>query len=275
MPPSARPYSALVAARLDLDLVDELVVDGLALEALDDVGRVDAVDDPLVLDGGRPVDRQSERPSLRLPAIGADAGVGAHDVGVVARHRELRNDLVRVIRPGSRRGHVHERNFARHGDGFPLDDLQFQIQSRRRVERHRNRFLDGLEAREGGHDEVLARRHGQNPVLPVAPRGLYANALHPRASPLDRHTGQRRAGSVGDRPLDVARRLGGKRQGRHQEQQDEKKRPRKGCPTPGHSPPPRFAWKRQVGRAPLAGPFLCETKRLPGRFSSTVNAPLE
>ena len=47
----------LIAARLDLDLLDELVVDRLALNAFQDVRRVDAVDDPLVLGRGRTVDR--------------------------------------------------------------------------------------------------------------------------------------------------------------------------------------------------------------------------
>ena len=56
----------LVAARLDLDLLDELVVDGLALDSLEDVRRVDAVDGPLVLGRGRAVDRQRERASLRV-----------------------------------------------------------------------------------------------------------------------------------------------------------------------------------------------------------------
>jgi hypothetical protein len=57
------------------------------------------------------------------------------------------------------------------------------------------------------------------------------------------------------RPLDVSRRLGGKRQGRKQKQQDEGEAPLEERQMPGHSPPPRFAWKRQVGRAPLGGPI--------------------
>src|SRR4029453_6652380 len=49
----------LIAARLDFDLLDELVVDGFALNAFVDVGRVDAIDDPAVFGRGRAIDRES------------------------------------------------------------------------------------------------------------------------------------------------------------------------------------------------------------------------
>ena len=87
----------LVAARLDLDLLDELVVDGLPLNPLEDVGRVDAVDDPLVLGGRRPIDRQRERTALCIAPIGRDPGVRPHDVGIVARGRQPRDHPARVV----------------------------------------------------------------------------------------------------------------------------------------------------------------------------------
>jgi hypothetical protein len=59
-PPVLRPYSAWYAAGLDLHLLNELVVDVLTLKPLDDVRRVDAVDQEQVLGGRRAVDRQGE-----------------------------------------------------------------------------------------------------------------------------------------------------------------------------------------------------------------------
>src|SRR5262249_60531895 len=53
------PVLGLVAAELDLDLLDELVVEGLALVAQLDAGRVDAVDDVLVLERRGAVDRDA------------------------------------------------------------------------------------------------------------------------------------------------------------------------------------------------------------------------
>jgi hypothetical protein len=50
----------LVAACLDLDLLDELDIDGLTLDSLQNVGRVDSIDDPQVLRGRGPVDRECE-----------------------------------------------------------------------------------------------------------------------------------------------------------------------------------------------------------------------
>src|SRR5262249_61986133 len=53
------PVLGLIAAELDLDLLDELVVEGLALVAQLDAGRVDAVDDVLVLERRGAVDRDA------------------------------------------------------------------------------------------------------------------------------------------------------------------------------------------------------------------------
>src|SRR5207253_10955088 len=117
----------LVAARLDLDLLDELAVDGLALEPLDDVGRVDAVDQEEVLRRGRAVDRDRERTPLRLAVVGLNARLREYDRGVIAADRLLVDDLGLVIRAGRRRGRVHERRLARDRDGLLGRDLHLQI----------------------------------------------------------------------------------------------------------------------------------------------------
>src|SRR5665811_276130 len=74
----------LVAAGLDLDLLDELVVDGLALEAADDGGRVDTVNDPELLRRRGAVDRESQRPALCIALVLDDARIGPHNIRVIS-----------------------------------------------------------------------------------------------------------------------------------------------------------------------------------------------
>src|SRR5262249_46362597 len=57
-------FLGLVAAGLDFDFLNELVVDVFALDALDDVRGVDTVDDETVLGRGRAVDRDREGAAL-------------------------------------------------------------------------------------------------------------------------------------------------------------------------------------------------------------------
>src|SRR6266508_4695823 len=59
----------LVAAGLDLDLLDELTVDDLALHAAHDAVRMDAVDDELVFGGCRPIDRQRQTAPLPIAGV--------------------------------------------------------------------------------------------------------------------------------------------------------------------------------------------------------------
>src|SRR5204863_573028 len=74
----------LVAAGLDLDLLDELVVDDLALDSAVDLVRVDSVDHEHVLRGGRAVDREREPPALRVAGVLVDARLKLHDTRVVS-----------------------------------------------------------------------------------------------------------------------------------------------------------------------------------------------
>ena len=69
-PAQSAAVLGLISARLHLDLLHELAVDCLALHPLQDVGRVDSIDDPLMLDGRRTVDRKGERATLRLSPVG-------------------------------------------------------------------------------------------------------------------------------------------------------------------------------------------------------------
>ena len=87
----------LVAAGLDLDLLDELVVDDLALDSAVDLVRVDSVDHEHVLRGGRAVDREREPPALRVAGVLVDARLKLHDARVVSTERQLLHDLRRVV----------------------------------------------------------------------------------------------------------------------------------------------------------------------------------
>ena len=95
-----RPYSRRQAAGLDLDLLDEVEVERLAFVADLDAGRVEAVDDVLVLRAGRAVDH---RPDVifggprRNPGNGIEVAAkrnALEQIGasVDARHRRGRVD---------------------------------------------------------------------------------------------------------------------------------------------------------------------------------------
>ena len=117
----------LVSARLHFDFLDELAVDVLALEALDDVGRVDAVDQEQVLRRGRSVDRDRQRPPLRLAEVRLHARLREHHVRVVAAHRQLLDDLRRVVAALRRRRHVDHRRLTGDGDLRRRRQLQRQV----------------------------------------------------------------------------------------------------------------------------------------------------
>ena len=207
----------LVAAGLDLDLLDELAVDGLALEAFDDVGRVDAVDDVLVLDGCRAVYCQRERASLRLAPVGVDARVRPDDIGVVAGHGQARDDLRRVVRAGRRGIHIHQRRLAADRHRFRRRELQGDVHRRGGVERDDRRLLDGARAGERSLEPVGARRNGGNPVVPVRTGDDDPRALKVRARGLDRDAGKRLTLRIVDGSLDVSQGLG-ENEGRRQDQ---------------------------------------------------------
>ena len=180
----------LVAARLHLDFLDELVVDVLALEALDDVRRVDAVDQEQVLRRRRPIDRDRQRTALRLAEVRLHARLREHDVRVVAADRQLVDDLGAVVAPLRRRRHVDERRLARDRHLGRRRDRQLQVDRRRRVEPDRRRLLHLAEVGELRRDLVLARRNAREPIAAVRSRDRRSAALQVRAR---RSTRSRRA----------------------------------------------------------------------------------
>ena len=166
----------LVAARLHFDFLDELVVDVLALEALDDVRRVDAVDQEQVLRRGRPVDRDRQRTALRLAEVRLHARLREHDLGVVAADRELVDDLGAVVAALGRRRHVDQRRLARDRHFGRGRELELEADRRRRVEADGGLLLDLTEPREVARHGVRARaeRSGSGSGRPrQSPRCAY------------------------------------------------------------------------------------------------------
>ncbi len=198
----------LVAARLDLDFLDELPVEGLALEPLDDVGRVDAVDQEQILRRGRTVNRDRERAALGLANVRLHAGLREHDRRVVATERQLLHHLGRVAGAGRGRSRVHERRLTGHGDGFLGRDLHLHVDGGRRVEGDRRVLGRGTHSRQVRCHPVDARRNADEAVASVVAGGRDARALKVGTGDLNRHAGQRPAVLIGHRALDRPGRLG-------------------------------------------------------------------
>ena len=189
----------LVARGLDFDFLDELVVDVFALDALDDVRRVDAVDQEAVLGRGRAVDRDRERAALGLAVVGLDARLREHDVGIVAaRQRQLVDDLARKVRAGRRRSRVDQWRVARDDDFGRRREVQLQVGLDRGVEADRGLLLHFPESGQGRGDRVVAGSQVQETVVPVRRRHGGPASLNVHAGELHGHARQRGSALVGD-----------------------------------------------------------------------------
>ena len=197
----------LVAAGLDFDFLDELTVDRLSLEAANDVGRVDSVDDELVLDRCRSVDRQRQSPSLSVALILVDARIRSNDLRVIATQWKLLHDLGGVARSPRRRRRVDERCLAADDHGFLGGKLELEIQCRRAVNGDGSVSLDAAQPLESRRDLVDARREAGQPVTPVVRGQGGARPLKVGTRRLDCDAGQRLSFRVGDGAYDRARRL--------------------------------------------------------------------
>ena len=206
-----------VAAGLDLDFLDELAVDRLPLEAPDDVGRVDTVDDELVLHGGGPVDGQRQGPSLSIALVLIDARVRPDDLRVISAERKFFHDLGRVAGSARRRGRVHERHLAADHHGLLGGELDLQVHGRRGVEGDGRVLFDGAHTSESGRDLVDPRREAREAVSPIAGGHGGARPLQVGTRHLHRDAGERSSIGVADRAHDRPRRLGERRASRHRE----------------------------------------------------------
>jgi hypothetical protein len=197
-----------IAVGLDLDLLDELVVDDLALQAADDVGRVDAVDDEAVLRGRRTVDRQRRGAALPIGAILGDARVRLDDVRVVAADRKAVDDSLAIGGPARRRAHVHDRRLARHHDLLGGRDLQRNRDGGRGVQPHLDLLLRLSEARQRHHHLVGAGRKRGELEGAAGARDRDAGALQRGREDLDGRPGQAAASRVDHIPADLSQGLG-------------------------------------------------------------------
>ena len=241
----------LVAAGLDLDLLDELVVDDLALDSAVDLVRVDSVDHEHVLRGGRAVDREREPPALRVAGVLVDARLKLHDARVVSTERQLLHDLRRVVGAARRVRDVDDRRLPADHDLFLLRDLKSVVDGGRRTERDGRRLLRRREPGQGADDPVVAGRHGRDAVRAAVAGDRRARPLQLRARRRAGHAGQSGARRIGHGACDVARGLG-ERQASRRRADDRDRQQRQEVPpksphrTPSSVIPTRMGGSRRV-----------------------------
>ncbi len=232
-----------IAAALDVDRLDELEVELLALEAVFAAGGVDAVDEEDVLVAARAVGGDRRLVGVFGIGVGADAGGDLHHRRVVAPGRQGLDRAGVEVGADRRRGDVDHRHFAGDRDRFGDRRVQRGVDRGLLVEVHRHRrAVLRREPLEGDRDAVGARRQQGQPVAPGAVAGRGPRPLQGRAAHLDRHPRQRASLLVGDPADDAARRLGRRRRraddrhpqpGAYRRQRDQRRRRR----LPGWQPP--------------------------------------
>src|SRR5262249_38105756 len=99
-----------VAARLDVDLLNELVVEVLALESILDARRVDAVDEERVFCARGTVDRDRILRRVARVGVRGDTGNDLSDRGIVPARGQCLDGARGQVRPEVRRGRVYDRS---------------------------------------------------------------------------------------------------------------------------------------------------------------------
>ncbi len=194
----------LVAAGLDLELLDELVVEVLPLRAVLDAVGDHAVDDEPVLEAGRPVDDHRVGEIGRVRGLRRDARRDLGDGGVAAPRRQRVDLAIGDAVSDGRRGLVDEGGLSGYDDLRGGRRSQAEIAGRGLAERDdRLPFVAG-ETLEDGRHLVGARRQQDQAVVPRGVRHHRAYALEGRAAALDGDPGKRAALLVGHLAGDVA-----------------------------------------------------------------------
>ena len=194
----------LVAAGLDLDLLDEFVVELLALGPVLDAGRVDAVDDEPVLEPGGAVDHDGVCEGRRVRGLRRDPRRNLDDRRVVAAGRQgLDLAAVDVVADG-RRVLIDQRRRARHDDLRTGRGAQLHVVRRRLSEGDRDRGLDPGEALEARRHLVDPGRQQHEAIGSRGIRDARARALEGRPAGLHGHARQGAALLVRDVADDVS-----------------------------------------------------------------------
>ncbi len=202
-----------VAARLDLDLFDEVGNDVLARRAALQVGGLDAVDDVAVFAGAGAVDRQAAELVL---AVGA--GRLGHEAREVAPLRQQCNLLTRDVRLPRALLDVHERRFGRDLDAFrnalqPQREIHLLDLSEADLDAA---LLLRRKALQRSRDLVHSRRHRRETIdaFRIGRGGQYDTGVRPG---FNRDPRKHRAGTVPHHAFDgAALFLGDRRPGKQQ-----------------------------------------------------------
>jgi hypothetical protein len=164
-----------IASRLDVDLLDELEVQLLALDSVLHVGRVDAVDEVGVLGARGAVDGQT-----RLVAVGVVRRGARHDLndrGIVPARGQALDRALADVGADRRRGRVDHRRFGRDGDLGPGRGGELEVHFGRAVELDGDGPLHAPESLERRRDRVEAGRQERQPVRAVRLRDGRFGAL--------------------------------------------------------------------------------------------------
>ena len=198
----------LEAARLDLELLDGLVVECLSLDSQHDVGRADAVDRPLALGGGRSVDRKRDRSPLRGAVVRHDARVILGNVGVVAIDRHMDDDVATVTDRGRGARRVYEWRFSRDENALALSELQNHPDRRGDVDADGDRLFHARKTGKARSNDISAGWQRRQPVRSVLCGHRCAPSLQVGPDDGDRDSRNGRAEGVGDPARDPTGRLG-------------------------------------------------------------------
>src|SRR5262249_10264103 len=224
----------LVPAGLDVDLLDELVVELLALRAVFDAARVHAVDDEAVLQPRRSVDRDRVCEGLGVGGLRRDSRGDLHDRGVVAPGGDALDRPRIDVRADGRRGRGNDRGLAGDEDLLASRGAQAKVHSGRATERDDDGLLRPGETGESGRDGVFARRKEGEPVGAVGLRDGGLRSWERRSTGLDRGARKRPAALVGHASHDGTCRLCGQRG----VEKDQKEREQKVGAESTHGRPP-------------------------------------
>ncbi len=193
----------LVPARLDVELLDELVVELLALRAVLDAIRQNAVDHEGVLESRRAVDGDRVRERGGRGRLGRDARRDLHDRRVVAAARKRLDLPVVDVGRQAARALVHDRRLGGDEDLLLDGGAQTEVGRGGLPESDRDRLLDPGEARERRGDLVDAGRQQDQAERPGRVGDVGPHALERGASGLYGRARERTPLLVGDPPDDV------------------------------------------------------------------------
>ncbi len=212
-PAGGTPVLGLIAAGLDLELLDELVVELLALGAVLDAVGHDAVDDEAVLEPGRPVDHHGVGEVRGVGRLLRDARGNLHDRRVVPPGGQGVDLSAVDVVADRRRIFLDERGHSRDDDLGRRGRAQLDVPGGAPAERDDDLLLRAGEPLEHRRNLVGPGRQENQAVDAVGVGDRASHAREGRAAAFHRDAGKGTAAFVGHGSDDVAGGLRGEQEG--------------------------------------------------------------